>query len=558
MLWSLILAAALFLVFVSYADRARIRGNTRTVITRRWGKQPQDEYSAEDLKSIAGYFRNSQIKSDSAFAIDDITWRDLDMDATFARLNNTVSTAGEESLYRLLRQPCFDAVILEERKKLIKFFHENPIERFSVQVLLSELGKKRHIGVTDYFVRQQPPGVNKAFTYKLLAMLGVAGPVLLFVTPAVGITLIVISLFINGGVYFSTRHEIASHIDAMIYVVRMVRCIRRLKAARISGLGVLNARLTVLNERLRNIERKGLYLFLASTDLITNLLSDYVNILLLKELIDFEYLRKVASEHREDLLEAYDVLGLIDSMVSIASYRNTIPGYVEPVLSSCASGMTPHLEFENLCHPLVDNCVPNSLRTQQSILVTGSNASGKSTFLKAIAANAIFAQSVVTCVATLYRSSFFIVLSSMALRDNVVDDESYFIAEIKSLKRILDCLNEDKPCLCLIDEVLRGTNTVERIAASSQLLHHISQQNCLCLAATHDIELTHMLEPFYRNVHFKETVTEDRVMFDYRLCEGRSTTRNAIRLLQVLGYPEEIVKSAEDSATRFMAQGKWE
>jgi hypothetical protein len=427
MLWFLILAAALFLVFISYADRARIRKSTRTVIGLRWGKQPEDEYSSEDLKSIATYFRNSRIQYGSQFAIDDITWRDLDMDETFARLNNTVSTAGEESLYRLLREPCFDAATLEQRKRLIAFFHENPVERLSAQVLLSELGKKRQIGVTDYFVRQQPESENKAFKYKLLAMLVLAGPVLLLVKPALGISLFVISLFINGGVYFSTRHEFACHIDAMMYMVRMVKCIRRLKAARIPGLGTLNARLAVLNEKLGKIETKGLYLFLSSTDLITNLLSDYLNILLLKELIDYEQLRKIAWEQREDLLEAYEVLGLIDSMVSIASFRNTVSGYVEPILNSSSSDAVPHLEFENLSHPLVHQCVPNSLKINNSVLITGSNASGKSTFLKAVGTNAIFAQSIVTCLATNYRSSFFAVLSSIALRDNVQNGESYYI-----------------------------------------------------------------------------------------------------------------------------------
>ena len=103
------------------------------------------------------------------------------------------------------------------------------------------------------------------------------------------------------------------------------------------------------------------------------------------------------------------------------------------------------------------------------MLLTGSNASGKSTFLKSVALNAILAQTIYTVMADSYRAPYFRIYSSMALKDNLMGNESYFIVEIKSLKRIYESADEKVPMLCLIDEVLRGTNTVERIAASSQI-----------------------------------------------------------------------------------------
>jgi DNA mismatch repair ATPase MutS len=145
----------------------------------------------------------------------------------------------------------------------------------------------------------------------------------------------------------------------------------------------------------------------------------------------------------------------------------------------------------------------------------------------------------------------------MALKDNLLNNESYYIAEIKSLKRILDGMNNDAPCLCVIDEVLRGTNTVERISASSQVLYHLSSNNCLCFAATHDIELTHMLEKHYVNCHFQEKISDNEVLFDYKIYEGRATSRNAIKLLKLLGYSDSIVKEAEERACSFVEEGKW-
>lgn len=135
--------------------------------------------------------------------------------------------------------------------------------------------------------------------------------------------------------------------------------------------------------------------------------------------------------------------------------------------------------------------------------------------------------------------------------------ESYYIVEIKSLKRILDQTAGEPRVLCFIDEVLRGTNTVERIAASSQILKLISQSGAMIFAATHDVELTNLLEDFYENKHFEEQVIDGQVIFDYILKDGRATTRNAIKLLSSLGYDETVTEKAEKQAKAFESEGTW-
>jgi DNA mismatch repair ATPase MutS len=274
-------------------------------------------------------------------------------------------------------------------------------------------------------------------------------------------------------------------------------------------------------------------------------------------LIDYEYLCNAIVEHQAELIEIYDALGLLDSLISIASFRESVPFYCAPELNKPRTDPHRHLDFDGLCHPLIRDAVPNSLKTDRPVLVTGSNASGKSTFLKTVAINAILAQTFNTCLAHRYSSSFFAIITSMAVRDNITNGESYFIAEIKSLKRILDYRNEEIPCLCLIDEVLRGTNTVERIASSSQLLLQLAAQDCLSIAATHDLELTFILESCYRNVHFEEAITDSGIFFDYLLRDGRANSRNAIKLLRLMGYGEAIVKQAESRADRFVSRGSW-
>jgi len=135
----------------------------------------------------------------------------------------------------------------------------------------------------------------------------------------------------------------------------------------------------------------------------------------------------------------------------------------------------------------------------------------------------------------------------MAVRDDLLSGDSYFMVEIKSIKRIID-LVENFPCICFIDEILRGTNTIERIAASTAVLTHLAKNDCLCVVATHDIELTEKLP--YENYHFSEQLVNGEVVFDYMLKHGPSTSRNAIKLLSMVGFQSEITEMAEMLADR--------
>ena len=126
-------------------------------------------------------------------------------------------------------------------------------------------------------------------------------------------------------------------------------------------------------------------------------------------------------------------------------------------------------------------------------------------------------------------------------------------------REILDAAaKEGSDVLCFVDEVLRGTNTVERIAASTQILKKLAKEKVECFAATHDIELTSLLKEEYDVYHFEGDVSDNDVRFDYKLKKGPATTRNAIKLLGVLGYDENIVKDAQDMADSFLERGVWE
>ncbi|MDR0949198.1 MAG: DNA mismatch repair protein MutS, partial [Lachnospiraceae bacterium] len=265
-------------------------------------------------------------------------------------------------------------------------------------------------------------------------------------------------------------------------------------------------------------------------------------------------MHKYLTGHRQDVDLLAGGFGRLEASISIASYRATlgdewcVPQFHERT----------QIHVTDLYHPLLQNPVKNTIYTDGGVLLTGSNASGKSTFLKTVALEILLAQTIHTATATSYQAPFVRLLTSMSLRDDLTSGDSYYMAEIKSLKRILDAKKiPGEPVVCLIDEVLRGTNTVERIAASVEILKSLTDGAGICFAATHDIELTRLLQGKYVNYHFEEIIKEGDISFPYLLQKGSASTRNAILLLEIMGYPNEIITEAQELAHTFLQTGKW-
>ncbi|NLC68483.1 MAG: DNA mismatch repair protein MutS [Clostridiaceae bacterium] len=524
------------------------------------------------------------------------------MDSVFQRLNNTLSSAGEQCLYYLLRKPLVKCALLEERNRIIEFFGNNEKQRMDVQLLLAKLGKIENVDITNYFLNDLEDSSYKGTRYILLALGFLLSPLLLLFDLSLGM-LAVLGFFItNMTVFNKKRYEIESHLASFNYIVDLINCADKIAGLQIKEISTYCKSLRNSLKNLKGIVSRSFLVLYRSEDPIL----EYIKVVLLGELIAYESMFKLILKYKNNLLEIFNTVGLIDSLISIASYRKSLQYYSTPVLrntnmlnkpclntepgypkagypgsissagyagshgligptgstgSTCPAGSPvprPWLSFKDIYHPLLQDPVANSLSIDKHILVTGSNASGKSTFLKTIAINAIFAQTIHTCLARKYASYFFMIFTSMAIKDNLLSGESYYIVEIKSLKRIIDSINPTIPCLCIIDEVLRGTNTVERIAASSELLKFLSRSNCLIIAATHDLELTSILKNHYNNYHFQEYITDDDIVFDYKLYPGKAGTRNAIKLLKIMGYEAAIVESAEARAKYFMEKGRWE
>lgn len=558
----LILAAAV--VILIYNNRKR-RKLFLSRMRRQWGKVSERAYTLEEIDNISHYA--SRLKEDAPFFVDDITWNDLNMDRVFVGINQTVSSPGEDYLYYLLRTPRLSEEELEKQERRISFFAEHPREREEMQMLLSEVGKGRYGSVSDaIFVLEDAPVLRRTFhIVSALAVLAVF--VYMLFQPVPGIFLFILLCTVNAGTYFggSDRKVAGVYLYCFENLLRMLAAAKKME--KITWEEVQEQTESIRGARLQFGKfQRGSFWVTGRNDSSGNpiyLLMDYLRMIAHVDLIKYNAMLREVVSHREAVLTLLNQMGMLDAAIAIASWRQTLPYYCHPKFQhgSCAVLKQPgqvSFRVQDMYHPLISDPVANSITAKRGVLVTGSNASGKSTFIKNVAINAILAQSVNTCLASSYEAPMFRILTSMALRDDLYKGESYFIVEIKSLKRILDQAEEGMPVLCIVDEVLRGTNTIERIAASSRILKQLAAPNVICFAATHDIELSYILEKYYDNYHFEEEIRQQDILFSYLLQKGRASTRNAISLLQLLGYPQEIVDDAREAAEVFEENGVWE
>ncbi|MDO5131528.1 MAG: hypothetical protein Q4D81_00925 [Eubacteriales bacterium] len=508
------------------------------------------------------------------FSVDDITWNDLEMDRLFSRMDSTCSAAGEEYLYYLLRMPAMRAQALpftqEQYAWLADETHEKA--RIRLQEILTSLGHAGRYSLYDYIDFTEELGERSNLPHYLAAVLPFLAFGLMFLHTGFGILTLLLVCCVNLVTYFREKAKIAPYFQVFAYILRLLDCAGMLEKEKCPVFREETERIPALLASFSSFRRGSSFLLgsLGGGSDPTGLVLEYVRILFHLDLIKFNSMLAQLRGRRAEIDALLTITGRIDACISIASWRKTLPYSAVPVLEEPSSGPVRAAGAEaaartafdaaELYHPLLASPVSNSIRAQKPVLLTGSNASGKSTFLKAAALCALLSQAVGIAPAKAYSGTYYRVYSSMALRDSLLDGESYFIVEIKSLRRILDASQAaacDNPVLCCIDEVLRGTNTVERIAASAEILRCFARTGTMCFAATHDLELTGLLEDVFDNYHFSEEITDGDVRFSYRLQTGPSTSCNAIALLGALGYEREIVDRARARADRFLSEGGW-
>ena len=235
----------------------------------------------------------------------------------------------------------------------------------------------------------------------------------------------------------------------------------------------------------------------------------------------------------------FATVGEIESLNCFAGYAYENPGHPFPEIvegTICYHG-------EELGHPLIpkQQCVRNNIRLDaenELKIVSGSNMSGKSTFLRTVGINAVFAFAGSTVPATRLKISPLTVGASIHILDSLQTGSSRFYAEITRLRQLMDLAEKKPPLLFLLDEILHGTNSADRLIGAEAIVHGFLQKNAIGLVTTHDLALTRIVQKIgsiAENIHFQDHIVDGRIAFDYRVHPGVVEKSNAIELMRAVG-----------------------
>ncbi len=235
----------------------------------------------------------------------------------------------------------------------------------------------------------------------------------------------------------------------------------------------------------------------------------------------------------------------LEALSSLASFAYLNPMYTFPGIMANASDQNALFEATGLGHPLLldGQKVTNDFTFDtrgEVVIITGSNMSGKSTFLRTLGINLCLAFAGGPVNASTFSTTLLRMFTCIKVSDSVTDGYSYFYAEVRRLKALLTELQQDGyPLFFLIDEIFKGTNNRERLIGSRSFVHALVGRNCLGCISTHDLELVTLANTLrgVSNYHFKEDVIAGEMVFDYHIRSGPSPTTNALKIMQLEGLP---------------------
>lgn len=518
-------------IVTTFLEDKKLREETR----RSFGRRPYSSYSDQGVEA---YFSAKQNAAPQRPVLDSLTWQDLDMDRIYEEVNACLTTAGDDFLYGLMHTALPDRDALNRREALMQELEENPDLCFRLRVLLAKVGRTEG-DVAQLLFYGDDTGLRAIWVIRLLSVAWLLFFPLLFVSVPLAFTLLLSVFFVDLFVHYITKRKMAAEFEPMRYLSLVLWGCKKICGLQPGALMELQHRLSPLIKCLRHLGNK-VSVLLSSKNAASDLFVEYCGILTLSELRSYHAAAKLLRENRKELVALYECAGELDAVLAILSYRRYKGKTCVPQLWEENA-----IAFTDLVHPLIYDPVANSAEIRENSLITGSNASGKTTFMKAVAVNCILAQSIHTCTAAAFALRPAFVVSAMTVRDDIMGGHSYYMAELLGLKRILD-ISGIYPVNCFIDEILRGTNRTQRLGAAASILSYLNSRDVLCTAATHDLELAEMLGPGYENYHFCEETIAGELVFDYKLKKGIGYGGNAIRLLAEMGFPRCIVEQAKE------------
>jgi hypothetical protein len=507
----------------------------RQEIRSRWGKRGEG-----NAARASWYFDLRRKQLDPAAVVDDKTWSDLEFPSFFTAIDTTVSPIGRQYLFAQLRVYEYEKSELDRRFGTYEILQSNPRLRENIQVALKPLEVDAASYIADLLLGAEPARVpyQRLLLPWMLISSGGVGAAIAHLIP---VWLCLIPLLLNLVISYLIEVKLGEDVNALLYCGRMLSVANRMAALRggdsLSDLGRLEAERPIRRKLGNQIRWLRLFDRLRTAEFIGGpvLVAD---VFFLVKLSLYSRALGRFCANRELWLSTFQLVGAVDAAIAVVSFMGRYPARCRPTVVDDRV-----LEIENGYHAFITAPVKNSIRLAgTSVLITGSNMTGKTTFIKMVAMNVILGHTLGICLAdrvTLPRSA---VRALIHGDQAVATGKSRYFAEAEA---ICGFISESAAGACrifVLDEPFSGTNTVERIAVAKAVLRAISA-NAQILVTTHDVELQHLLGQQFELCYFQENPAVEG-FFDHALRAGVSTQRNAIRVLERLGLPADIIAEA--------------
>lgn len=532
----------LFSIFNYYDKRKSVERNLQKIRSK-WGRPVN---SRRNFKMIAAYLNGMEDPNRVSNAIAD----DLDLNDVFNYIDRTNSKPGKQYLYRKLFTPItsFDELLRFDRK--VEALNLSRPDLELIELDLARLNSQDAYYLADLFLRNHQPLLMPLLGLyaRLSGIAIIASVAALFFAPDPTICFVALLALIGGNIalHYGVRNRISSYTRSLPQLIILHgvarRLLKKVKTEKDEQVKQSLNRLSGLTRSLRlvNFESK----LAGNPETLAYAIYRFFKVLFVFEpLMYLTSIRRI-NKYRADIHEIFDFVGETDSLVAVLSLRAGLSFYSKPVFYTESHKM----DLTDMFHPLIYNCVPNSIHTRadEGVLITGSNMSGKTTFIRSIAINTLLAQTLYTTCTREYKAPLLKIHTSIRTTDDLGENVSYFQAEALSILDIINQCGGEEPVksLVIIDEIFRGTNTIERIAAAKSVLTYLTDNKNFVFVSTHDLELAELLDNDYAVYSFEESVNDTRLVFDYKMKTGVLKNKNGIAILETIGYPESVVEDA--------------
>ena len=479
--------------------------------------------------------------------VDDQTWYDLALHKVFDQLNYTQSSIGAEALYQKMRLLTFQPD--DSLRELEEFFERQPDLRLRVQVIMNQLGKKNHNMARSIVAN---PGNQDSRIYLSLYIFLACLPVLsLFFLPFFKIqafSVLIASVTFN--IIFSSIRNWSNkmRLDQVSYLVRIFASAEKLSRLALPKQEAFKQAVQPFKKT--KVISSILQSPTGSSEMEIILI--YLNFLFLIPQIAQVYIYNQVKSYQKEAQETINLLGEMEVAISLLRHKRDFELICQPHFSKEGG-----IRGKSLYHPLIANPVVNDVSFEKNMVISGDNASGKSTYLKMVAINCILAQGLGFAYGESFELPYGHVMTSMDVSDDIEVGDSYFITESKTILRMIENLKKPGFHYFFIDELFKGTNTIERIGAGLGIVRWLSGRNCLYMISSHDIELVVASGAVNDNYHFDSRYVDGKIVFDYHIKQGSAVTKNAVNTLKSLHFPSEITLTAQELIEQYEETGKW-